>query len=243
MLTKSADSQTMTGAARVQNVPLRLATVEDDPRYRSSLSLLLRGLPQFAHVGSFAAAEPLLHAARKARELGLPMPWDVVLTDMGLPDTDGVAMTAELKRLFPQMRVIVLTVFDEPARVLAAICAGADGYLLKSSTSDELVDQLDLVVRNGAPLSSALATTVLRLVRQSNSDRPGAANLPRDLGLTQRQVDVLRGLVEGQSYREIAERLAISIDTVRSHIRQIYSALQVHSVAEAVSFALRSGIA
>jgi DNA-binding NarL/FixJ family response regulator len=133
----------------------------------------------------------------------------------------------------------LLTVFDEPARVLAAICAGADGYLLKSSTGQELIDQLELVVRHGAPISTAIAGTVLRLVRESNSERLGIRALPRDLGLTERQLMVLRGLVEGLSYRQIGERLAISIDTVRSHIRQIYSALQVHNVAEAVSYALR----
>ncbi len=222
---------------------LRLVTVEDDPRYRNSLALLLRALPRFEHVASYATAAPLLAAARKARELDLPMPWDVVLTDMGLPDVDGVTLTAELKRLFPQLRIVVLTVFDEPANVLAAICAGADGYLLKSSTSDELVEQLELVVHKGAPLSGALASTVLQLVRHSHAERSGAATLPRDLGLTQRQIDVLRGLVDGKSYREIGEALNISIDTVRSHIRQIYSALQIHSVAEAVSYALRHGLA
>jgi len=222
---------------------LRLATVEDDPRYRNSLSLLLRALPKFEHVASYASAGPLLAAASKARELGTPMPWDVVLTDMGLPDIDGVTLTAELKKLFPQLRIVVLTVFDEPANVLAAICAGADGYLLKSSTSDELVEQLELVVHKGAPLSGTLASTVLQLVRQSHAERSGAAMLPRDLGLTQRQIEVLRGLVDGRSYREIGENLSISIDTVRSHIRQIYSALQVHSVAEAVSYALRHGLA
>ena len=233
----------MSGVPATQRVPLRLATVEDDPHYRNSLTLLLRGLSGFSHEVSHASATPLLQAARKARALGLPMPWDVVITDMGLPDVDGISLTAELKRLFPQMRVVVLTVFDEPARVLAAICAGADGYLLKSSTSEELVEQLDLVARNGAPLSAALAVTVLRLVRQSHADRPRVPGLPLDLGLTQRQIEVLRGLVAGQSYREIGERLDISLDTVRSHIRQVYSALQVHSVAEAVSYALRHGIA
>ena len=233
----------MTGAAAVQSAPLRLATVEDDPRYRSSLSLLLRGLPRFTHAASYSSAEPLLAAARKARELGMPMPWDVVLTDVGLPGTDGVELTGEVKRLFPQMRVVVLTVFDEPAKVLAAICAGADGYLLKSSGSEEIIEQLDAVVRQNAPLSPALASTVLRLVRESNSERLGAATLPRDLGLTQRQLEVLRGLVGGLSYREIGERMEISLDTVRSHVRQIYSALQVHSVAEAVSYALRHRLA
>jgi DNA-binding NarL/FixJ family response regulator len=233
----------MSHAILPELVPLRLATVEDDPRYRSSLALLLRGLPAFNLVASYARAEPLLDAARKARELGMPPPWDVVLTDMGLPDKDGVALTHEVKLLFPQLRVLVLTVFDEPARVLAAICAGADGYLLKSASNQELIEQLQLVIDHGAPMSTALAGTMMRLVRESNSDRFGAANLPRDLGLSPRQLAVLRGLVEGLSYREIGERLDISLDTVRSHIRQIYAALQVHSVAEAVGYALRHGLA
>ncbi|MHB8679994.1 MAG: response regulator [Rudaea sp.] len=228
----------MSRAAPSIAVPVRIATVEDDPRYRHSLTLLLRGLPEFVHADSYDCAAPLLHAARSSHALGNAAPWDVVLTDMGLPDKDGVELTRELKSLYPELRVILLTVFDEPARVLAAICAGADGYLLKSSTGQELIDQLDLVVRQGAPISTAIAGTVLRLVREGNNERLVPRALPRDLGLTQRQLTVLSGLVEGLSYREIGERLAISIDTVRSHIRQIYSALQVHNVAEAVSYAL-----
>ncbi len=221
---------------------LRLVNVEDDPRYRSSLSLLLRNLPEFEVGASYSSATALLDVARKARSLDMPAPWDVVLTDMGLPGIDGVELTRELKILFPALRVIVLTVFDEPASVLAAICAGADGYLLKSSPSHEMVAQLMLVLRHGAPLSTALAGTMMRLVRESHSERFAARNLPRDLGLTPRQIDVLRELVRGLSYREIGEHLEISIDTVRSHIRQIYTALQVHNVAEAVSYALRHGL-
>lgn len=233
----------MTHAIRPELVPLRLATVEDDPRYRGSLALLLRGLPAFNLVASYARAEPLLEAARKAQTLGMPPPWDVVLTDMGLPDKDGIELTREVKRLLPQVRVIVLTVFDEPARVLAAICAGADGYLLKSASNQELIEQLHLVIDHGAPMSAALAGTMMRLVRESQTDRFATSSLPRDLGLSPRQLAVLRGLVEGLSYREIGERLDISLDTVRSHIRQIYAALQVHNVAEAVSYALRHGLA
>ena len=226
-------------SAAADAVPVRIATVEDDPRYRSSLALLLRNLSAFTHTDSYACASPLLHSAHGARARGNAAPWDVVLTDMELPDKNGVELTRELKALFPELRVILLTVFDEPARVLAAICAGADGYLLKSSTSQELIDQLGLVVRHGAPISTAIAGTVLRLAREGNNDRLGTRALPHDLGLTQRQLAVLGNLVEGLSYREVGERLAISIDTVRSHIRQIYAALQVHNVAEAVSYALK----
>jgi len=229
----------MSRAAGADAAPLRIATVEDDPRYRSSLGLLLRDLAGFVHADSYASAQPLLQAAQSAHRRGQAATWDVVLTDMGLPDKSGIELTRELKALYPELRVILLTVFDEPARVLAAICAGADGYLLKSSSSQELVEQLDLVVRQGAPISTAIAGTLLRLVREGNRERLGPTLLPRDLGLTQRQLAVLSHLVEGLSYRQIGERLAISIDTVRSHIRQIYAALQVHNVAEAVSYALK----
>lgn len=231
----------------VANTPvtpsLRLVTVEDDPRYRQSLALLIRSLGGFHLAASYSSAGPLLDAARKARALDPAAPWDVVLTDIGLPGIDGVAATRELKSLFPSLRVVALTAFEEPATVLAAICAGADGYLLKSASNDELLNQLDLILHHSAPLSASLAGTLMRIVRESHGAQFGTRLLPRDLGLTARQLHVLRGLVEGLSYREIGERLEISLDTVRSHIRQIYSALQVHSVAEAVSYALRNGLA
>jgi DNA-binding NarL/FixJ family response regulator len=221
----------------------RLATVEDDPRFRNSFALLLRSLPGFELTASYASAKPLLEIARRAHELGMPLSFELVLTDLGLPEIDGIALTRELKTLFPQLRVIVLSVFEDPANVLAAICAGADGYLLKGVSSEEMVMQLEHVRQRQAPLSTALAGTVLRLVRESNRTSFATATLPRDLGLSLRELSVLRALVDGLSYREIGERLGIAIDTVRGHIRNIYATLQVHSVAEAVTYALRNGLA
>ncbi len=213
--------------------PLRIATVEDDPCYRRSFTLLVRSLPSFSHVASYDSAAPVLAAARKARQLGQSMPWDLVLTDIGLPDVDGIQLTRDLKATFPALRVIALTVFDDPASVLAAICAGADGYLLKGVSSDEMIAQLELIRTHQASITTSLAGTVLRLVRQSH--HATTVSLPRDLGLSPRQIEV--------SYRQAGERLGISIDTVRGHVRQVYATLQVHSVAEAVGFALRNGLA
>lgn len=221
---------------------LRVATVEDDPRYRASLATLLACLPRLHLVASHNAAEPLLAEAARLRAQAPEPPWDVVLTDVNLPGMDGIELTRALKRLYPSLRVIALTVFEEPATVLAAICAGADGYLVKSAGAGDIAAQLDALTRDGAPLNASVARTLLNLVRASQHPPFGTA-LPTDLGLTPRQLDVLRALVDGRSYRDIGERLGISIDTVRSHIRQIYAALQVHSVAEAVTFALRHGIA
>lgn len=226
----------------VEAASLRVATVEDDPRYRASLATLLRCLAHFSVRASHAAAEPLLAEATRTHALGAQPPWDVVLTDIHLPGMDGIELTRALKRLFPTLRVIVLTVFEEPATVLAAICAGADGYLVKSAGSGDIAAQLDALTREGAPLNASVARTLLNLVRASQR-APLGGGLPTDLGLTARQVEVLRALVDGCSYREIGTRLGISLDTVRSHVRQVYAALQVHSVAEAVKLALRHGLA
>jgi len=223
---------------------LRVTVVEDDPRFRTSLNGLLRNTAGFALASSFESAEPAIAQARKARELGTDLGWDIVVTDIGLPGMSGIEFTHALKRAQPALPVVVLTVFEEPATVFAAICAGADGYLLKSAAAEELTTQLEAIMRGSAPLSAALAGTLMQLVRASASQHAFSRHtLPRDLGLTARQLDVLRLLVDGHSYREIGQQLDISLDTVRSHIRQIYSALQVHSVAEAVTYALRHGLA
>jgi DNA-binding NarL/FixJ family response regulator len=136
---------------------------------------------------------------------------------------------------------VALTAFEEPHSVLAAICAGADGYISKQASADELAEQLELTLRNGASLSPRLAGVVLKLVRLQGGGVE-AAETTRSLGLSARQLDVLRALAEGRSYREIADDLGLSIDTVRTHIRRIYAALQVKSAAQAVSQALSRGL-
>jgi DNA-binding NarL/FixJ family response regulator len=229
--------------ALAQTAPLRIVTVEDDPRFRKSFALLLKTVPGFTHQASHSSAEPLLAEARKARTQGVLPSFDLVLTDLGLPGLDGIGLTRELKSLFPALRVIVLSVFEDPANVLAAICSGADGYLLKGSSPDEIVAGLQQIRCDRAPLSSALASTMLQFVRESHRLTQSGVRLPKDLGLSQRQLDVLRGLVDGLSYSEIGTRLAISTETVRGHVHNIYTTLQVRNVAEAVRFAIKHGLA
>jgi len=208
--------------------PLRVAIVEDDPRYRESLEMLLGHAPGVRLAGSFDRAEGLLAQADRA-----PRPWDLVLMDVHLPGAGGIESTRVLKRLAPEVLVVVLTVFEEPRVILEAICAGADGYLLKRTPPEQLLEQVRLVSAGGAPLTPAVARTVLDLVREPH------APLPNDIGLSERERDVLRGLVQGLAYKQVADHLGISLDTVRTHVRTTYRKLQVHSVAEAVSRALR----
>lgn len=220
---------------------IRVATIEDDARYRASLEALLRLSPGMELAGSFGSPAQALTALDRD---GDRADWDVLLMDLELPGMSGIEATRRIKALLPGTSIVVLTVFEEPATVLEAICAGADGYLTKATPPEELLAQVRSVVGGGSPLTAGVAHTVLDLLRHVGSGRATARAAPGDrLELSEREREVLRCLVEGMAYKQVADRLDISIDTVRTHIRHIYRKLQVHSVAEAVSRALREGLA
>ena len=215
--------------------------IEDDARYRDSLSTLFAHAPGFRLVASHGSAVEALAALDATLASGIDADRALVLMDIDLPGMSGIEATRQIKRLRPALRVVALTVFDEPATILEAICAGADGYLLKKAPPGELLEQLGAVSAGGAPLTASVARTVLALVREPESGAAPAAAV--DVGLTEREREVLRGLVQGLAYKQVADRLGISIDTVRTHIRAIYKKLQVHSVAEAVGRAIRERLA
>jgi DNA-binding NarL/FixJ family response regulator len=221
-------------------VPIRVVAIEDDPQYRSSLELLFRHAEDFELVDSFGSPDAAL--SRLDGGSSDAPEWELVLMDVDLPGMDGIACTREIKERLPDTAVVVLTVFEERGTIIEAICAGADGYLLKRMPAAELLAQLRAISRGGAPLSAGVARTVLDLVRRLGPVRAGDASGPERFELTERELEVLGCLVQGMSYKRTAKQLDISLDTVRSHIRSIYSKLQVHSVAAAVSRALREGI-
>jgi len=206
-----------------------VTVIEDDPRFRESLAALMELSPGFEAAGVFPDAESALGAVSPS--------WQLVLMDIELPGMDGIEATRELKRRFPALRIVVLTMFEDPATILRAICAGADGYLTKGTPPGELLHQLTSIMAGGAPLSAGVARTLLGIVRDRDHTAPFH---PRrvDAGLTPREREVLDCLVDGLPYKQVASRLGISLDTVRTHVRSIYSKLQVHSVVEAVTLAL-----
>lgn len=213
--------------------PLRVVLFEDDPRYRQGLETLFKHTPQITLVATFPRLEPGLVAARQQASS-----WDVVLMDLEHPDGSGVHAIRALKNLRADLPVLALTVFEEPATVLAAICAGADGYLLKRSPANELVAAIRSAGTGGAPLSPGIASALLRVVRKTAA----APASPSRLDLTSREQDVLRALSAGHTYQEAADHLGIGFETVRTHVRALYRKLQVRSVSEAVARAIRDGL-
>ena len=215
--------------------PTRVVLVEDDPRYRQSLELLLTHTPEFQLAESFGNPRSML---RRVEERGGSPDWNLVLMDLELPEMNGIEGTKRFKAVCPEIPVVVLTAFEEPATILQAICAGADGYLLKKAPAMELLSNLRTVTRGGASLTGEIARSVLDVVRKYGAIESD----PKRLSLTPREQDVLRSLSRGHSYNQVAEALSVSLDTVRDHIRRIYRKLHVHSAAEAVGRAVREGL-
>jgi len=218
---------------------VRLAIVEDDAPYRAALRELFAVDPAFSVEAAYDSAVALLAQSRAIAEAGQPVPWDLVLMDIELPRIDGIEATARLRATWKTLDVVMLTSFEDPQRILGAICAGASGYLLKRCDPAEVLAEVRSIVAGGSPLTPSIARSILSVIRDG-----APSPVPRDghWDLSEREMDVLRGLVQGQAYKEVAANLDISLDTIRTHVRNIYRKMQVHSVAQAVSRAIRAGI-
>ena len=218
--------------------PIRTAIVEDDTRYRSAVRATLDSEPPFRCVAEYERTAPFLNAVENS---GLP--WDLVLMDIHLPDGSGIDATRAIKKKFPEVPVVVVTVFDEPAMILSAICAGADGYLLKSTPLDEMIELLSGVMQGGSSLTPNVARTVLGLVREATPILATTTDATdRHLVLSDREQAVLKQLAHGLQCKQIAADLDISIHTVRTYVRRIYEKLHVATLPEAVAAAIRAGV-
>ena len=160
---------------------------------------------------------------------------DILLLDLGLPRMDGLEVLVKVREMMPEVKVLILSAFDDRERVYRAICNGASGYLLKTADPDEILDGIQDVIHGAAALSSAIATMILNGFAKHGSVEETEA-------LTAREEEVLKFLVKGFIKKEIAEQLSISQHTVDMHLRSVYRKLHVRSQTEAVSKALRQGI-
>ena len=165
---------------------------------------------------------------------------DVILMDIEMPEMNGISATEIISEKYPQLKVIILTVFDDEENILRAIQAGAVGYLLKDETPDTIFNGIKMVLNGGAPMTPSIAAKSLEILRNPNRVIPEGDK--EDFCLTKREVEVLNHLSKGLNYNEIAENLFISPSTVRKHIENIYKKLQVSNKLTAVNKAFKHSI-
>jgi len=205
----------------------KIAIVEDNAVMRESFRQWINASPNFRCVFACATAEEAVAEIPRLKP-------DVVLMDVHLPGESGIVCTARLKEELPGVQVIMLTVYRNQELIFQALQAGASGYLLKRSSPNELLSAIAEVRSGGAPMTSEIA----RMVVEAFQKKP--ANLASADGLTNRESEILALLSEGLSNKEIADRVDISYDTVRAHLRHIYEKLHVRGRTEAVKMYLKS---
>jgi len=207
---------------------ITVAIVEDRGRIRETIVDIINSSEGLTCVGAYNSCETALDALKTVAP-------DVVLMDIGLPGMSGIEGVKLIKSPYASIDVLMHTVYDDDEKIFQSICAGASGYVLKNAESSELIKAIR-EIRVGAPMSASIARRLLTMVRGREGKQLAAAE---DLNLTPRELDILQSLVEGHSYKKIAEKLFISPLTVQSHIKRVYEKLQVHSKSAAVSKALK----
>lgn len=200
---------------------IKVSIVEDDSGIRESLCVLINGSAGYKCVSKF----PNPVEALKGIPREIP---DVILMDISMPKMSGIECVKNIKKKFPDVQIIMLTVYEDTEKVFEALRAGATGYLLKRTQPAVLIDSIGLVHSGGSPMSPQIARKIVQSFYREDEYADAEFNL------TRREEQILSGLVRGFKYAEIAESLFISIDTVRSHIRNIYEKLHVRSRTEAV---------
>lgn len=194
--------------------------VEDDVQIREGISSLIKTEEGFTLQGAFGECQSLLAVIDDI----LP---DVFLMDISMPGISGIECTKKIKELYPSANVIILTVYDDDERIFESFRAGASGYILKRTSLDQILEAIKDVNNGGAPMTPSIARRVLNHFNESTKEK-------NDFNLTKREGEILQELVNGLSYKKISEKLFISLDTVRSHIKNIYQKLHVNSKSEAI---------
>lgn len=205
---------------------IKVAIFEDNKKLRESLEQLIDSAEGMICTGAFANADKLI----QNMQLATP---DVVLMDINMPGISGIEAVKVIKEKFPDVRILMQTVFDDNDKIFAAICSGASGYMLKKTTPQKMLEAVRETYVGGAPMTSSVAAKVLQMFRLQTK-----AEKHEFIDLSEREKEILGLLVQGKSYKAIASTCFISIDTVSTHVRHIYEKLHVHSKSEAVAKAI-----
>jgi DNA-binding NarL/FixJ family response regulator len=205
---------------------MKVVVIEDLREVREGLTALINGTQGYKCIGSYYSMEAALV------RLGDDKP-DVILTDIGLPGMSGIDGTAIMRKQFPDVPILALTVYDNDHHVFDALCAGATGYLLKNTAPARLLESIKEAAEGGSPMSPEVARRVVRLFREFRPPEHASYHL------TAQETELLKLLIEGHHKKTAAREMGISTNTVSFHLKNIYLKLQVHSKTEAVAKALR----
>ena len=209
---------------------IKVVIFEDNGSLRKSLFQLIDGSDGFKCVGAFEDCLDILKNIEDTKP-------DVVLMDIEMPGINGIEGVRILREKYPDLKILMQTIFEDNEKIFNSILAGASGYILKNTSPTRFLDFIKETYEGGAPMSPSVATKVMKMVVEQS---PNAK--VNNFNLTEREKEILSCLVKGMSYKLIADACFISIDTVRGHIRNIYEKLHVHSKSEAVATALKRNI-
>jgi two-component system, NarL family, response regulator LiaR len=207
-------------------MPIKVAIYEDNSSLRETLTFLIRGTESLELTGSYPDASMVLENCRGTRP-------EVILMDIDMPGISGIEATRKVKTEFPEINILIFTIFEDSEKVFNALCAGATGYLLKKSSAVTIIESIIDLHQGGSPMTGEIARMVFNFF-----SRPPMGK-DNKYALSSREMDVLKCLVGGDSYKMIGDACNISIGTVRGHINSIYNKLHVNSKSEAVIKAMK----
>ena len=202
--------------------PIYIVLVDDDTEFSDSMELFLSKAVDFHIAGSFSSAEEFMEAFEEITA-------DVVLMDINLPGINGIECVKLMKPKNDSIQYMMCTVHEDQDKTFAALCAGATGYILKNATPAQLIDAVRDIAQGGSPMSPQIARYVLKAFQAQNQHPDMMQNF------TQREKELVIALSKGYQYKEIADQMFISIETVRTYVRNIYEKLQVHSRTDAIN--------
>ena len=200
---------------------ISISIIEDNPQYRITLSIILQLNENFKLLHKLSNCESMIGLF----EVDKP---DVVIMDIDMPGKNGIEGVWEIKERWPEIKVLMLTVFEDGEKIFGAIKAGANGYLLKKDSPQKIIDSIEQVYAGESPMNGMIAAKVLDYFQQQQKKNLTIANA----NITEREKEILQLLIKGLSYKEIASSIFISIETLNSHIKNIYRKLNVHSRSE-----------
>ncbi|MCD9016184.1 response regulator transcription factor [Parachryseolinea silvisoli] len=209
---------------------ISVSIVEDDEQIRKGVQTFLNRQPGFSSEYTYGSIEELLKGIQQG---SIP---NVIIMDLGLPGMSGIEGIKLVKEKNPDIDIIVFSVYNDPKRIFDSLCAGATGYLLKNTPLEEIKEGIELLAHGGSPMSPQIARKVIEHFGQPEKKKEVASPL------SAKEKEIVVGLVDGLSYKLIADRMDISIETVRFHIKNIYRKLHVHGKAEVISKSLRGEI-